>query len=77
MRTKHRTLSLALAFVIALGVFCCPLFEGRTNAAAYKEYTGIEEIDDFLNDPRWAEGVEWDTTTRAAEIFSMISTRSG
>ena len=63
MRTKHRTLSLALAFVIALGVFCCPLFEGRTNAAAYKEYTGIEEIDDFLNDPRWAEGVEWDNST--------------
>ena len=72
MRTTRRTLSFTFAFAIALGILFCPLFANKTNAAQRTEYTGIEIIDDFLNDPRWAEGVEWDSSTT-----SKLSSASG
>ena len=72
MTATRKTLSFALAFAVALGILFCPLFAKKTQAANYKEYTGIEDIDDFLNDPRWNEGTEWKSDTT-----SKLSSASG
>lgn len=63
MRLARKSISAAMAFFIAVGIIVSPFFAGKIEAATYKNYTGIEVIDNFLNDYRWCEGNTWTNST--------------
>ena len=60
MTIFRKIISAAMAFAVTTGILACPVT--ADSEKEFTRYSGVQIIDEFLNDERWAEGVSWNSS---------------
>ena len=60
MLTARKTISLVMTLAVMTGILAIPV--SADSEKEFKRYSGVQIIDEFLNDERWAEGTPWNSS---------------
>lgn len=60
MLKARKTISLVMTLAVMTGILAIPV--SADSEKEFKRYSGVQIIDEFLNDERWAEGTPWNSS---------------